>query len=129
MYIFYAFAKVFEIFNEYALMAGINAAIIPTASVTTNNQPSLSQINSYGLKLNLKSASDDFEIITNAILPKIVPKIKPTKHKSKLSIKTNAKSCLLLAPFTRNKANSVFLSFKVLNKAMKIEIPEINIIP
>ena len=67
---------------------------------------------------------------TNATLPKIVPKINPTTQSSKLSIITTFNSCILFAPFTRIKANSAFLSFKVLNKAMKIEIPEIpEIIP
>ncbi len=79
-------------FKLYAFMAGINAAIKPTNIVSKNKVPSFSQINSYGLKLILKSSSAEFDNILNPTLPKIVPKINPTTHKSKLSIITTFKS-------------------------------------
>lgn len=110
-------------------MAGIKAAMIPTKIVSKNKIPSLSQINSYGLKLILKSSSAELESNIKAILPRIVPKRNPTTHNNKLSIITNNKSLNRPAPLTLNKANSNFLSFNVLNKAIKIEIPEINMIP
>ena len=60
-------------FNVYAFMAGIPAAINPTNKVKPNKSPSFSQIISMGLNPNLKSDSDAFDNRTIPTLPKIVP--------------------------------------------------------
>ena len=75
-------------FNVYAFIAGISAAINPTNKVNPNRSPSFSQMISIGLNPNLKSDSEAFDNRTIPILPKIVPNKYPTTQSKILSYKT-----------------------------------------
>ena len=76
-------------FNEYALIAGIIAATIPTANVATNSIPSSFHKNSNGLKAILNSSCEDTDKKYNPTLPKTIPRINPMVHKKILSNKTS----------------------------------------
>src|SRR5690606_39981657 len=111
-------------FNEYALIAGIMAAKIPTVNVATNSIPSSFHKNSNGSNAILNSSCEDTDKKYNPILPKTIPRINPIVHRKILSNKTNHNSCNLVAPVILSNANSYLRSFNVLYNATKIRSEE-----